>query len=317
MRVVVITQGVSKIVKPILSSRHEIVGLVDAASRDAGASGPRFLRRTVRRILGRIYPPLQTLEQFSVKAGMPYFYLTKNSMSEFGRWLGGQAADVVVVFSMSQLLPQTILAIPRLGSINLHPSFLPEYRGPFPDFWQYFDFELSPGISIHYIDKGEDTGDIIYQQRIQIEPGTRSKDLIDRLIGKIGVDLLIKTLDDLEQGQAPRISQPAASPTQRARLVKTNEHADLIDWSEWPIERVWHVLRGTETWLNCIPQPKGIYTGQRWTVEGYERGVGLGTVGAIRRDERGYVLTCRDGEIRLSLKFSAMQIARHILAKAL
>ncbi|AAM07923.1 formyltransferase family protein [Methanosarcina acetivorans] len=73
--------------------------------------------------------------------------------------------DLIVVFSMSHLLKENVFNVPSYGTVNIHYSYLPEYGGPNPLFWQYYDYILDPGVTLHYVDKGEDTGNVIYQRR--------------------------------------------------------------------------------------------------------------------------------------------------------
>lgn len=88
-----------------------------------------------------------------------------SSSCELESWVKSLSPDLIVVYSMSQLLKENIYSIPRFGTINLHPSYLPEYRGPNPIFWMYYNMEKQGGVTVHYIDQGEDTGNIILQKR--------------------------------------------------------------------------------------------------------------------------------------------------------
>jgi len=206
---------------------------------------------------------------------------------------------------MSQLLTRDFLTITPLGVINLHPSLLPNYRGPNPDFWQYYDMEMNPGVTVHYVDPGEDTGDIIYQERMNISLGDKSPVRLDKLIGELGVSLLIKAIDSIAEGNAPRIPQPMQSPTVRARNLKPEEHTKLIDWYNWPVERVWHVLRGTELWLNAIEQPAGLMAGQRWSIRDYERTelrVGVPSETGIYKNRK--CIFCNDGVVYVGIDFN-------------
>ncbi|HEY8577364.1 MAG TPA: formyltransferase family protein [Devosia sp.] len=312
MRVVVITQGVSRVVAPLMSSGHEVIGIAESAPRGA-STARQGLRAVARRLVGRAVRRLRTLEQYAADHRLPYFWLTRDSMAAFSQWLRQLRPDVLVVFSMSQLLPPEIFNLPPKGTINLHPSYLPEYRGPLPDFWQYRAFVPHAGVTVHYIDAGEDTGDIIYQERVPVAFGTRSPEWLDLVVGRTGSQLLVKALDDIESRAAPRLAQPGLSPTIRARQVKAAEHGDMIDWANWPIDHIWHVLRGTEGWLNALPRPSGLYTGQRWTIGEVERGAGSDLPATVGKDDRGHYVACRDGRIRLSLRFSPVAALRHFL----
>lgn len=315
MRIAIITQGLSPIVRPLVASGHDVIAIAESAPRESGEITHRRLRRGISSVLSLLRPGRLNLEQYARKNATPYFWLEKTSMASFGAWLSDASPDVLVVFSMSQLLPPSVFTIPRLGTINLHPSFLPEYRGPNPDFWQYYDFSAYGGVTVHHIDEGEDTGDIICQARVPIVSGTRSPEWNTRVVEETGTRLLLKAVDDMAAGRATREPQPRRSTTARARLVNMEEHDKIIDWDVWPIERIWHVMRGTETWLRCIPRPTGIWTGQLWTIGSYVRGSSEGNVGTVQRDEQGYFIACRDGLIRLSVRFSLRRALRRLLLK--
>lgn len=125
--------------------------------------------------------------------------------------------------------------------------------------------------------------------------------------------LLLESLNNIESGCVRRISQPIQSPTIRARNLKIEEHKTIIDWDNWPIERVWHLLRGTELWLNALPQPKGLWAHQRWTIgemikcetNGFNKG-------KIYKVGSNYFVCCRDGKIRLHIKFSLKNFVKGI-----
>jgi len=264
-------------------------------------------------ILKKLYSAIKRqdvfLPDFCRRKKVPYNYIWKNNEGEVADWLKSLAPDLIVVYSMSQLLKPEILNIPRLGVINLHPSFLPSYRGANPDFWQYYDMEMYPGATVHYVDAGEDTGDIILQERMHIPLGTKSPARLDKLIGELGVPLMLKAIDAIAQGNAPRIQQPVESPTARARNIKPEEHAELIDWEHWPIERVWHVLRGTELWLDCVTQPSGLWAGLRWSIKEYEKTESpQGEIGQIGRFGKRKCIFAKDGVIYIGISYDIKRI---------
>lgn len=305
LRIVLITQGVSRVVVPLLNSGHEIVGILESMPRGFDENKKKSL---VIGLLKKIYSAIKgsdyCLRDFCLARKIPYNFIWKKNAVAISSWLNFLRPDLIVVFSMSQLLRNEILKIPPLGVINLHPSILPSYRGANPDFWQYYDMEMHPGVTVHYLDSGEDTGDIIFQDRIYIPLGTKSPARLDKMIGELGVFLLLRAVDAIAQGNAPRKSQPKISPTARARNLLPDEHIRIIDWECWPIERVWHVLRGTELWLNAIAQPGGVWKGQRWSIEEYEKtDVQQGDLGCIGIYKKRKCIFVRDGVIYIRIHF--------------
>lgn len=312
MRIILITQGVSRIVDPLFDSEHEIVGVLESAPRKYNK---KVIFSRINRVFRWFYSKFissdRSLKFVCKNSSIPYRFMTSSDDEGLVAWLREKNPDLMVVFSMSQLLKKSIFSIPTLGTINLHPSFLPEYRGPNPDFWQYLDMEEYPGATVHYIDDGEDTGDIIFQDRMYIPLGTKSPERLDQLVGKLGVALILEALNAIESGHAPRVKQPLESPTRRARNLQPGEHKTVIDWENWPVERVWHVLRGTELWLNALPQPAGVFRGQRWSIGNYDTcSRDTDIPGKIYRIRGRRYVAASDGRIFLSLDF---RIKRMIL----
>lgn len=308
-RLALITQGVSRVVPPILTQGDvEVVGIVESAPRGQKMGQEKStIIHTILRRARQLMRPEASLESVARKNNLPYFLFQKEKANDFSIWLKEMRVDLVVIYSMSQLLPKDILSIPSFGVINLHPSLLPSYRGANPWFWMYYDTASQGGVTLHYVNTGEDTGDIIYQHTYDIPPGVKSPAMQDLAIGKHGVDLILKALKRIGQGSAlPRLPQPAQTPTARARNIKPEEHRVLIDWAHWPIERIWHLMRGTELWLNCIDQPRGIYSGQRWVVDEYAKTKSAAQhniPGQLKKDELGFYVQCHDGLIRVHAKF--------------
>lgn len=314
LRLLVITQGMSRIVSPLLSSPHQIAGVLESVPRGFLQSPVRFWLYNIIRLVVRllISKPLG-LQQYCKKSKIPFRFLFSCKDEGLIQWIDDLRPDLIVVFGMSCLLSEAVFSRARLGAINLHPSYLPDYRGPNPDFWQYHDMVVEPGVTIHFIDKGEDTGGILAQKKVPIPLGMRSSDRLDRLVGEAGVALLLQCIDNLALGDVRPIKQ-GASVTERARNLSKSEHRTVIDFKTWPVERIWNLLRGTEDWLNALPEPKGFLRGQRWRVGAYRKDLQLqGEVGEILRAKEGQFLICRDGVVELTLEFSLKNFLRYIL----
>lgn len=301
-RVIIITMGLSRVVQPIVQ-KHNVVGVIECAPRSKASKERGLLYRVAQKIYSLFKREYETLESYLQKREIPYYYMDNGSDIALERWVKERKPDVIVVYSMSQLLRKNIYSIPKYGTINLHPSFLPKYRGPFPDFWTYYYQDKRGGVTLHFIDDGEDTGDIIYQEEYDIELGMESPKMLDLAVGEIGVKLILKALDNLEN--LPRKKQPKESPTVRARNIKDSEHKTIIDWQEWDVKRVWHLLRGTQGWLDAIEQPQGIYRGHRWRIAGYRVcDTSEYEVSKIYKRDGDYFVACSNGIIYLELDFS-------------
>jgi len=320
MKLLIITQGVSRVVFPLLESRHQVVGILESAPRGYASHSSINPIMFIKSVVGFFSRRPVTLKQLAKQRKIPYRFMTSSNDDGLESWISDKDPDVIVVFSMSQLLKPNIFSIPKQGAINLHTAFLPEYRGPNPDFWQYYNMEMKPGVTVHYVDAGEDTGDIILQERVEIPLGIKSPDRLDLLVGKVGIRLILEALNQIESGAVERKKQPKESPTQRARNIKKEEHTSIIDWQNWPVERIWHVMRGTELWLDCVTPPTGLLTGQRWQVGEFET-IQVENVknqlGKVGKNDKGFFVICRNGVIRLSASFSVKDLIKSLAKRAL
>ncbi|CUS02752.2 Methionyl-tRNA formyltransferase (fragment) [Candidatus Promineifilum breve] len=119
--------------------------------------------------------------------------------------------DVAVVACFTRRIPAALLAVPRLGFLNLHPSLLPAYRGPRPVYWQ-LRHQAPTGVTVHYMDEGLDTGDVAAQRPVALPPGL-SEAQAERRLMLVGLDLLRGILAELAQGIVRRRPQPPGGST--------------------------------------------------------------------------------------------------------
>ena len=168
--------------------------------------------------------------------------------------------DVIVVVAFGQILPQKILDIPKYGSVNVHGSLLPKYRGAAPIQWAIISGEKVTGITTMYMDAGMDTGDMIQKAEVKIENDDNFGTLYEKMKIK-GGELIVQTLEKIADGVAPRVKQPDDF-TLAPMIEKTLGN---IDWNN-NSEDIKNLVRG----LNPTP---GAYTnieGQKikiWRVE--------------------------------------------------
>ena len=159
--------------------------------------------------------------------------------------------DVIVVVAYGQLLPKSILHLPRLGCINVHASLLPRYRGAAPIHWAILNGETMTGVTTMYMDIGMDTGDMILKSEIVIAPDDTAGILHDKLMAA-GAKLLIDTLSLVEAGQAPRLAQPQDQATYAPLLTREMER---INWTN-SAQSIHNQIRGLCPWPGayCLHQ---------------------------------------------------------------
>ena len=156
--------------------------------------------------------------------------------------------DVICVVAYGKILPKEILEIPRYGCVNVHGSLLPRYRGAAPIQWAVLNGDKETGITTMYMDEGMDTGDMILKEKVEIGEDETTGELWDRL-SKVGGNLLVRTLNEIEKGNAPRIKQGdefSLAPMIDKKMAK-------IDWEKKTAKEIKNLVRG----LNPI---MGAYT---------------------------------------------------------
>jgi methionyl-tRNA formyltransferase len=114
--------------------------------------------------------------------------------------------DLITVANFSQIIRPGLLSAASLGVINLHPSLLPKYRGPMPFFWVLKNGETRSGVTVHFVDEGVDTGDIILQAEVEVKANDTEASLRQRSIA-IGAPLLVEAVESVLDGSATRTPQ--------------------------------------------------------------------------------------------------------------
>lgn len=151
--------------------------------------------------------------------GIPVFQPITFRDDAFLPTLETLSPDVIVVVAYGKILPSYVLHTPVYGCINLHVSLLPAYRGAAPMQRAVMDGKTETGVTVMYMDEGMDTGDMIHTAAFPILP-TDDYGAVSRKASDVGLPLLLRTLDELEQGTAPRTAQDHSKATHAAKIEK-------------------------------------------------------------------------------------------------
>ncbi len=149
--------------------------------------------------------------------------------------------DVICVACFPLMLPPSLVT--TFPSLNLHPSILPNYRGPAPLFWIFHDGLEHAGVTVHLIDMGMDTGDIVAQERVRMPDGIRYSDA-ERVLSERAAHLLVRACQAVERGKLAHTPQPsvaaprATNPTDR----------DYVITPDWAARRAFNFIRGIGEW---------------------------------------------------------------------
>ncbi|MBV8532138.1 MAG: methionyl-tRNA formyltransferase [Candidatus Eremiobacteraeota bacterium] len=215
--------GTSSFAVPSLravAAHSELAGVVTRPDRPAGR-GQRLTPSPVKiaalQLGAPVYEPLR--------------------LRDFADEIRNQTLDLFVLASYGRIIPQLLLDLPLLGALNVHPSLLPRYRGATPIQTALVNGETQTGVSIMLMDSGLDTGDIVLQRRVAIEPGETYGELHDRL-ASIGAELLVAALASAQRGELK--AQPQSGEVSLTRPIAKN---DLTIDLNWPAKRIVDVVR--------------------------------------------------------------------------
>ncbi len=161
-------------------------------------------------------------------------------------------ADLAMLAFVSFIVPPQVFSVPRLGSICFHPSLLPKYRGASAINWALIKGEKVTGLSLFWVDPGIDTGPVLLQKEVKIDPDDTTGSLYFNKIFPLGIEAIGEAVDLINRGNPPRIAQDESKASYDPPC--RDEHAK-IDWSK-PAEEVYNLIRG------CDPQP-GAHAGFR------------------------------------------------------
>jgi len=184
--------------------------------------------------------PVKTLAQ---RLGLTVLQPPRVRDEQFLAELRALLPDLIVVAAYGQILPQSILDLPRRGCLNVHTSLLPRYRGAAPIQWAIANGDAETGVTLMKMDAGLDTGNIVAQRRTVIQPADDSATLHDRL-ARLGAELLVQTIPDYVAGKIQPLPQPIEGVSLAPKIKKEDGR---IDW-HLPAKTIWNRLRAFTPW---------------------------------------------------------------------
>lgn len=219
------------------SAKHEVSLVVTQPDRPRGRSGK---------------PAPSDVKLCAEQYGIPVFQPEKIREEAAVERLRRENADIFVVAAFGQLLPKTILEMPRFGCINIHGSLLPAYRGAAPVQWAVLDGQKEAGDTIMQMNEGLDTGDILMQESIPLSADETAGSLYDKL-SSLGGPLLLKALDAIEAGTVTPVPQ-GDSGTHYAKMLR--KEMGNIDWTK-SAEEIGRLVRGLNPWPSAYTHWNG------------------------------------------------------------
>lgn len=274
--------------KALVEGGFHVVGVITAPDRPAGR-GQRIHETAVK--------------QYAVSQGLKVLQPEKLKNQDFVEELSALKADLQVVVAF-RMLPEIVWDMPQLGTFNLHASLLPKYRGAAPLNWAIINGEKESGVTTFKLQHEIDTGNIIFQEKVEIGPDDNVEVLHDKLMD-IGSGLVVKTVNALAQGSVEMASQEELIakgnvPTPAPKIFKDN---CLIDWDQ-PVEVVKNFIRGLSpypaAWTKLFPIADGKETSAKIFRVDFEKVTYAMEVGSIYSDLKTFLkIGAKDGWINV------------------
>lgn len=224
--------------KAIYEAGHNIIGVVTNVDKPKGR--------------GMKLQP-SAVKEYALEKGLEIYQPEKvRKNEEFREEMERLKPDVICVVAYGKILPKSVLEIPKYGCINVHGSLLPKYRGAAPIQWAVLNGDKTTGITTMYMDVGMDTGDMILKSEVEIGEDETTGELWDRL-AKIGGELLVETLEQVEKGTAPREKQGddfSVAPMLSKEMAK-------IDWENQTAQEIKNLVRGLNPIMGAYTYLKG------------------------------------------------------------
>jgi len=229
-----------------------------------------------------------------VKQNRIKLFLFNNNLEDLKKEIFKIKPALIIISSFNKILPSDIIYFPKLGSINIHPSLLPKYRGAHPINWALINGEKKTGVTIHYVNEKADDGEIITQKSLLISDNDDINTLKNKL-AKLGGQLLVKVIKKIKKtkGKLP-------STKQDSRLVtlapKRTPEQGRIDWKKRSKE-IFNLVRALKT-----PLPNAFSYKNNVRIEFFDNFISNRAGEVIAKVKGFYLITTTDGLILLKTK---------------
>ena len=260
-----------------IASEHEVVAVVTQKDKPKG------------RGQSVAYTPVK---ESALKLNIPVLQPDKVKEDSFVEELRALNPDVIVVIAFGQILSKEILDMPKYGCVNVHASLLPKYRGAAPIQWAVIDGEEKSGVCTMKMDEGLDTGDIIDVEEVELDSKETGGSLFDKL-ATLGGELILKTLQNLEFGNAQFIKQDDSKSTYAKKMTNDLGHIDFTK-DAVSIERL---IRCLNPWPSAFTYLDGKVM-KIWDADVVESSGEPGTV--ISEDKDSFVIATGDKALKVN-----------------
>jgi methionyl-tRNA formyltransferase len=251
------------------------------------------------------------IKQAALEAGLEVFQPEKIRHEPAYEFLKTLDPDAIVIIAYGQIIPARLIAIPRLGWINLHASLLPHYRGAAPINWAILNGETRTGVTTMQIDPGLDTGPTLMKTEIEIGADETAPELAARL-SQAGAPLMAETLRKLNRGEIVPMPQDNSRATFAPPLKKEDGH---IDWAE-RAQKIYNRIRALQPWPGTFTAFRGQLC-HIWGRPASETTAGLApslSPGSIIATGKQVLVACGHGTF-LQLEYAQLEGRKRITAQ--
>ncbi len=264
--------------KKMLNEGFEVLAVVTAPDRPAGR-GLKLQQSAVK--------------QFAVEMGLPVLQPEKLRNPEFINTLKNYNADIFIIIAF-RMLPEIVWNMPTLGTINLHGSLLPQYRGAAPINWAVINGEKETGVTTFFLQQKIDTGNIILSDTVAIEETDTAGSVYNKLM-QVGALLMVKTLETVKQNSYTPTSQNVSTETKHAPKIFKEDCA--INWSK-TVDENYNFIRGLSPYPTAWTKLNGLILKIFWAEK--NRDTTAAKSGTIETDNKSYLkIACTNGWISI------------------
>ncbi len=267
-----------------------------------GPFGEKVLQALIQKgedVVGTFSPPDKRGEGIKVlaeKSGIPFFRPNLMKDPEVYEAYLKLRPELAILAFVTDIIPEKLIAIPSLGTICYHPSFLPRHRGASAINWALIQGDTQTGLTIFWVDKGIDTGPILLQKEVEIKTEDTTGSLYFNKLFPMGVNAMVEAVELIEKGKAPRIPQDDSQATYEPPC---DDRVASVDF-EKSVKDIYNLIRG------CDPQP-GAYTTYRGKrVRFYEAKMFSSAV----HKQPGEVVAIEEKNVQIAAKDGIVQIGK-------
>ena len=221
----------------LVASEHEVVGVVTQPDKPKGRGKEIHM---------------SPVKECALQHNIPVYQPVRARDEAFVDEMRALNPDVMVVIAFGQILPKSLLELPKYGCVNIHASLLPKYRGAAPIQWAVINGDEETGITTMMMDVEMDTGDMLEKTVVKLDPEETGGSLFDRL-SLLGGDLILSTLSKLEKGEITPVPQDHEKATYVKKISKSMGD---IDWTMDAVS-IERLVRGLNPWPSAFTRWNG------------------------------------------------------------